>query len=245
MDADLVDGLWRNYRSVEIDKTIAEDDDMFKKSANGWKDYELVGESAAKVVVSALFNVRGQNVDNILDFGCGHGRVARYLRAMFPQAKLFFSDIDKTAWEFCATTFDGVGFQSEQDFSKITVPGDMDLIWVGSVFTHIDYGRMITLWDKLFSALRPGGMLIATFRGPTMYDLMLKKPEPYYDNMIQQYRAVGVGYQDYKGFVNWGQSLVSVARCVALGSRDPRARLVGYTEAGWANIQDVAVWTKV
>lgn len=244
MGVERIQSIWSAYPSYPVSRALHPDDDMFNKSKKEWDDYDLVGRSAARVIASTLYHARTEKVERALDFGCGHGRVARHLRAMFPDAALHFADIDKGAVESCATTFEGSGSVSAENLSSVMLPKDMDLIWVGSVFTHLDYGRMITLWDKLFESLRVGGMLIATFRGATLYRMFKADPEPYYNSMAFQYESIGVGYLDYKGFRNWGQSLITVERCADLAKRHPAASLIGYTEAGWANVHDVATWTR-
>ena len=66
----------------------------------------------------------------------------------------------------------------------------------------------------------------------------------YYDPLLRDYEQSGFGYQDYKGFDNWGQNLFSIEKCLGFSCNNESAQLIGYTEAGWANIHDVASWTK-
>jgi len=232
-----------------IDRTIHNEDDMFNKAVNGWDDYLLVGKSAIFTIYNALLPSRLNEVGSFLDFGCGHGRVARHLRFAFPCAKLFYSDIDDTAWQYCAAQYDGIGFSSEADFNNLIIPEKIDIIWLGSVFTHLNWGRSLALWRKLFDALKVNGIIVATFRGFESYNMMISNPERfnhggYYDQMLNEYLNIGFGYQDYKGYKNWGQNLFSIQKIAELSQHTKNARLVNYSEAGWANIHDVAVWTK-
>jgi hypothetical protein len=104
MQIDKLVALWQGYRQRGVNPTIHPDDHMFKSNPL-LDDYEIVGESGLKVIHSALAMSRKEAVYNVLDFGCGHGRVARYIRAMFPKANLSFSDIDPSCTDFCATQF--------------------------------------------------------------------------------------------------------------------------------------------
>lgn len=251
MDISRVGALWAHYCSAlpRIDRTIHENDDMFRTALRGWDDYLIVGQSSVDVILHALVLAKVPDVHRVLDFGCGHGRVARHLRLLFPEASLFFTDIDETAWGFCARQFQGEGFSSFDDFEQLALPGNIDVIFLGSVFTHLDWSRSRTLWSKLFEALEPGGALIATFRGSQTYRMMMRDPGRfnaggYYEQLLEDYRHTGFGYQDYKGFVNWGQNLFSVGKVAELAEGHDRARLIGYKEWGWANIHDVAVWSK-
>lgn len=250
MRPDTLAKLWWEYQLREIDRSIHPADHMFNTAKNGWDDYHLVGVSGARVIHSVLGSAPMEAATRVLDFGCGHGRVARHLRAMFPGAQLYFADIDPTGTEFCAEVFKGTGITTTADLSKIELPENMSLIWVGSVFTHLDYGRMVTLFDKLFGALAPGGALIATFRGEHMYQQMKAEPHPgvqaKWKNLLDQYESGGVGYLTYgvPELGDWGLSLTTIDRVAGLGRRHANARLIGYTEAGWAAVHDVASWTK-
>ena len=87
MQIDKLVALWQGYRQRGVDSAVHPDDHMFKSNPL-LDDYEIVGESGLKVIHSVLAMSRKEAVYNILDFGCGHGRVARYVRAMFPKANL-------------------------------------------------------------------------------------------------------------------------------------------------------------
>ena len=129
MKFDKVSAAWANYRSGQVVTAIHPDDHMMNTSAK-LDDYELVGESGLQVVLSALAISRKQTVYRIMDFGCGYGRIARYLRAAFPTAKMWCSDIDPDAVAFCAKTFDAQGVQSTTNFSDLKLPGGMDLMFM-------------------------------------------------------------------------------------------------------------------
>lgn len=250
MQIDKLVALWQSYRQRGVDPTIHADDHMFRANP-ALDDYDIVGESGLKVLHSVLGLSRKEAIYNIMDFGCGHGRVARYMRAMFPQAKMTFCDIDPSCIEFCATQFKGQAVLSAENPADIELPGGMDLIWVGSVFTHVDYARMGILFDKLFDALGRGGILIATFRGHQTYEVTKNNPTQSltYATLLKQYEDDGIGYQPYPnatsqvGMHDWGLSLASIDKIVALGKRRENARLVAFSEAGWANVHDVAAWT--
>jgi SAM-dependent methyltransferase len=252
MTPDQLAEMWASYKSRAVDHTFHPDDHMMAHHArdfgSGVEPYLRVGESGARVVFSALANAKTEKVGRVLDFGCGHGRVARHLRAMFPDAELNFADVDPTCVEFCSGQFNGRGVVTGPDFGLLELPRGMDVIFVGSVFTHIDHERMKVLFDRLFESLASGGALIATFRGPRA--AVVTKGNPLqakaYAPLLEMYAERGVAYQSYNRpeLGDWGISQLTVEAIVGLGTRHGEARLIGYSECGWANSQDVAVWSK-
>lgn len=251
MKLDKVMAAWGNYRSTQVNTTIHPEDHMFNTSVC-LDDYEIVGESALHAVLSALAVSRKQTVYRLMDFGCGHGRVARYLRAAFPNAEMWCSDIDPGAVEFCAKTFNAHGIQSTPDFKDLELPKAMDVIWVGSVFTHIDIARMEVLFDKLFGALGRGGVLIATFHGQFFYEVTKKDSgkATVYADLLSQFEEKGLAYMPYPhktsqvGMDDWGVSISRSDKLFELGRRHANSQMAMFSEQGWANFHDVCAWIK-
>src|SRR5262245_3795498 len=94
--------LQASYSGVEVIRDLAPDDDMYLKGPD-W--YFSVGEDAARYILTALSISRLAAVQSILDLPCGHGRVTRHLRAMFPSATIACGDVDRSGVDFCARTF--------------------------------------------------------------------------------------------------------------------------------------------
>jgi hypothetical protein len=155
------------------------------------------------------------------------------------------ADIDETGVGYCAEQFDGHGLMTSVDLTAFDLPKQIDLIWVGSVFTHLDWTKSTALFDKLASALGPRGVLIATFRGEHMYRVTLAEKDAGYrakwSGSMRGYEAEGVGFGAYnEADPDWGASLTSIERIVSLGRRHRDLRLISYTETGWAAAHDVA-----
>jgi cyclopropane fatty-acyl-phospholipid synthase-like methyltransferase len=61
-------------------------------AAGGHEHYFAVGKSALNVIQATLVLAGVNSPKTILDFGCGAGRVTRWLRAAFPDAKISACD---------------------------------------------------------------------------------------------------------------------------------------------------------
>jgi SAM-dependent methyltransferase len=246
MTVDIAANVWAAYQRAEINRSTHPNDKMSVKGA-AW--YYPVGASAALSVFESLVASPTQEVRTVLDFGCGYGRVARHIRPMFPNATFYFSDNERDAIEFCAGQFDGTAVPSATDLADLSLPPDMDLIWVGSVFTHLDYGRMAILFAKLFDALGTNGTLIITTHGTRCLEMAAAYPyigQDRWERIVSSYTSTGVGFEPYAGDPNeWGVSLMTPGKVWELASAHPKARMIHFKEAGWADHQDVAAFCKL
>jgi SAM-dependent methyltransferase len=250
MDFDHLHTLWDAYRQRDVSRVVHPDDHMFN-SARQPSDYFYVGESAAIALASALALAPTHKVKSALDFGSGHGRVARHLRALLPEARLTFVDPKPGSADFCAEQFGGETAESQGDFATLDLPTDFDLIWAGSIFTHIDSRRMGELFRALFRSLAPNGVLVATFHGRRVIETKQLEssltPEQW-AALMEMYVRFGVGHQPYDTSwgtpEGWGLSLTKPERVLALAEQTPEARLVAFMAAAWAKFHDVCAWTR-
>lgn len=239
MDHDAIGALWAGYKARDLVRTIHPADTM--NMGPGAKFYWEIGESAVRLICTGLTTTWKRDVQSVLDFGCGHGRVARHLRAFFRDARLCLCERAPGAAAFCAEAFAGEVVNEE------ALPGNLDVIWVGSVFTHLNASAMRLLFDKLAARLSQQGILVATFHGRKAILIKQAAKETYigaekWAAILGDYERTGMGYADYDNMPGYGVSLTSPARVMKLGETDPRLRLTGYIEAGWAEHQDVAIW---
>lgn len=231
----------------DVIRTISPDDDMLA-GGGGEQWYHEVGRSALQCVARALEAARKppEDVRRILDLPCGHGRVLRYLRAAFGQAEIVACDLAREAADFCAATFGAVPVYSQEDPSRVPLePDSFDLIWVGSLLTHLDAPRWTEFFDLFRRCLRPGGVLVFTTHGREVYRRMAEGTQPYLDSwwrvhiVLYQYERTGFGYADYVGRRGYGISLSSPAWVCGRLLERPELRLVSVSEGAWARFQDV------
>ena len=83
--------------------------------AGGRPSYLSTGVAALPPIRVALAAAGRESVDSVLDFGSGHGRVLRVLKAVFPDARLTACDLDRDAVDFCARTFGATPVYSHTD----------------------------------------------------------------------------------------------------------------------------------
>src|SRR5215207_8940972 len=146
-----------------LTSTISSNDGMF--DARHPDAYFAVGESALRCVRLALQSAGKPSPARILDFPCGHGRVLRFLAAAFPDAQLTACDIDRDGVDFCTSTFQADGVYSHEVLEKVPLGDGFDLIWVGSLFTHLPQQRWGAFLTFLVERLASDGVLVFTTHG--------------------------------------------------------------------------------
>ena len=124
--------------------------------------YFEAGRSATEHIERALTATGRERPHRILDFACGHGRVLRALKAAFPDSEFTASDIEPSAIAFCAEQFGARPVESSYLIEQVDLGGPFDLIWVGSLFTHVDAEMCGRLLGHLASALDDRGLLVFT-----------------------------------------------------------------------------------
>ena len=127
--------------------------------------YFAVGQSALRAIRLALQLAHRPDPAAILDLPCGHGRVTRTLRAAYPAARITACDLLADGVEFCAQTFAADPVISVDKPTPALFPYQFDLIFVGSLLTHLDapyWQHFLALFSDL---LLPGGVLVFTTHG--------------------------------------------------------------------------------
>jgi SAM-dependent methyltransferase len=136
---------------------------------HGWERYFAVGLDALRCI-DAVVDQEGIEPKRILDLPSGWGRVARFLRVRYPDADLVACDIVYDGPLFCARRFGALPVQSSGDFRTLALPGPFDVIWVGSLFTHMDPDHAEGLLSLAARTLSPDGVLVATTMGDAVVE---------------------------------------------------------------------------
>ena len=192
----------------------------------------------------------GRIPESILDFGCGHGRVLRMLKLAYPDAELTAADIDADAVDFCRSQFGVTTHLSAEDPREIRLTATFDLIWVGSVFSHITAESWAHLLKFLDGRLNPGGTLIFTMQGPTAAERLRNGivdwglgPE-LTKRLLDQYEVSDFSFVDYPGWTDYGLAVTTfdwARRCVETATS---LTVTDYNEQGWDKHQDVVACVK-
>jgi 2-polyprenyl-3-methyl-5-hydroxy-6-metoxy-1,4-benzoquinol methylase len=138
--------------------------------------YMQVGRATAHIVRDLLAEHKPSRPDfSILDFASGYGRVSRWMNEAMPSARVFASDIHQDAIDFMKSI--GIeAFKSSANPEEFSTPQKFDVIFALSFFTHMPKSTWGRWLKRLTECLEPGGLLIFTTHGDTIWPA-LGKPE--------------------------------------------------------------------
>lgn len=114
----------------------------------------------------------------LLDFGCGCGRLLRFLLGHGDLLELHGSDVNPDHVEWCRKFLPGITFVRNAPRPPLPhEPNFFDGIWSLSVFTHLDEDAGAAWRRELARVLAPGGILIATTHGRATLDRIAAGPD--------------------------------------------------------------------
>lgn len=213
--------------------------------------YLGVGLSAIRCIQTAIEKSnKKDSIKSILDFPCGYGRVLRFLRVRFPNADITASEIETPSMDFCKNEFSAYPMNSDKDFNKISTTKKFDLVWCGSLATHLDEKDTTDLLKFFYNVLALGGLCVFTTHGPTTIKWIQEKTKTYeltdkaQAELLAAFQRNGYGYADYELQEKYGISAVSYDRMSEIAGDIFKSKAVMYLERGWDNHQDVYCFSK-
>lgn len=218
---------------------ISDNDGMFQRNSN---HHYSCGASALSCILHSLELAGDSRPKRVLDFGSGAGRVTRWLCAAFPDAEIEACDITQADLAFIEKTFSVAVWESTVDPNSLNSNGNYDLIWVGSVFTHLSADLSVDLFHKLMSWLAPDGVLIFSVHGRFVFHRMNSGADYGLENLnlrVTNGYAFGYGYKDYPGQSGYGISVSRPTSWVGLIEQNANQRLVLFAERAWDGHHDV------
>ena len=130
--------------------------------------YTSVGKLTAVRLAEALSTNRFTlDSADVLDFGCGPGRVANEVKALVPRCRVYATDIDAEAIAWAQAHLSGVARFEINHANPPTryASGFFDGVYSISLFTHLDEQAQLAWLQELQRVVKQGGWFLATVHG--------------------------------------------------------------------------------
>jgi trans-aconitate methyltransferase len=249
------DALYESYLRRGIDYTLDPNDEENNFDAH-WKltHYMETGADALRLCVGALISNVRTVPKVIVDLPSGSGRVTRHFKSYFQDARIIASDLYEPRWSFCANAFGVEGIQSTENFDDLSFDAPIDLLFAGSLLTHLPEPIFRSFFKFLSRSLSDTGIAVVTTQGRHAEWIQHNKYEYIEADRFamaeKDVLATGFGYVDYNAhwmdtvWVNQKNYGVALARpwfTLKVIEEDYDLRILGYVERGFDNSQDAII----
>jgi len=238
-----------DFSPLPVDRTMAPRDGMVAPDDPG--EYFDLGRRALELIHFSAQLCDKPHYPDILDLPCGHGRVLRWLRAHYDYATITACDLDRDGVDFCARQFGARPVYSQPDLRQLPFAAQFDLIWVGSLVTHLSRERWLATLDCLVRWTRECGVIVLTVQGRTVASHLARGRRNVAENvdkpaLLEEFARTGFAYQRYFESTpeeDYGLALSSPEWVMRTLQRYPDVIVRAWLEEAWG-MQDVVILYK-
>jgi ubiquinone/menaquinone biosynthesis C-methylase UbiE len=114
--------------------------ELYSDLCNSQSEFLESGKKHAQTMASAVTKFQPGTLANVLDFGCGSGRMTRWFKTFLDCENVYGTDIDSLRASWCANHLGDYGrFWTSTTHPHLPImDSTFDLVVCGSIFTHID-----------------------------------------------------------------------------------------------------------
>jgi SAM-dependent methyltransferase len=227
---------------VHIHDTMLQDD-----GPESMAHYRRVGLSAMENIEASLAAAGRpwESIGACLDMACGYGRVQRHLARRIAGWRITACEVVLESILFCAEEFGAKPLRSTLTPETMEFPDQYDLIWVGSLLTHLRPAQGMALAAHLGEQLKPGGVLIFSTQGPScldnipFYGFVFEGKEGEFRGQMAREAAAYLPYFAHEP--NYGITFLSpqYVRWAMGEAAGGKLRELRHAERGWDAHQDV------
>jgi SAM-dependent methyltransferase len=135
------------------------------RSANAFLAGGRSARDAIRVIL-AKNDLRFEHFDNVLDFGCGVGRIIRHWNQSQKKPVLHGTDYNSDLIKWCQNNLTACNFRVNPLLGSLPYDSEtFNFIYSFSVFTHLKEQLQFHWIDELSRVLKPGGYIYLTTHG--------------------------------------------------------------------------------
>lgn len=174
----------------------------------------------------------------------------RWLRAANPHSEITGCDLNQHGVNFCAREFGAVPMYSQENLEAVEFPQPFDLVWCGSLLTHLPLEAQQVTLRRLLDWTREDGLVVLTLQGRFMASQLERGEADFADNvdtigLLRDFRERGATYRPYyeSPAGSYGLTLNSPAYVGELLQQRSDVIVRAYLEQAWG-VQDVLILYK-
>lgn len=237
-----------DFNSLPVDRLISPQDTMLASGLES--QYYDIGHRALELVKFSAELCDKPHYPDILDLPCGYGRVMRWLRANYNYARITACDLERGGVDFCQQRFGAQPVYSQPDLRQLPFKAQFDLIWVGSLLTHLPLDKWLITLDCLASWTRDCGVIVMSTQGRYFTSQLARGQRYIVENihkkpLLEDFARDGFAYQPYFEEKS-GDYGIAVTLPEWIGrtlQRYPNLILRAYLEQAWG-MQDIIILYK-
>lgn len=132
-----------------------------------YEEYYLKSRKSAQWVLGFLKKYNPNGPYNILDWGCGPGRIIRHLPDFLDdKSRMFGTDYNAVSIEWCRSNLPNIDFNLNGLKAELPYHNNFfDYIFGISIFTHLSEKMHYEWMDELHRILKTRGILMLTLHG--------------------------------------------------------------------------------
>ncbi len=150
------------------------DYDLYETYQLNYKKFIEDGALAAKEIINWTKPYLNTAEPNILDWGCGAGRITKHILSYSPNAIVYACDINESLIEWNKKNYANITFSTINNFTPtFYAPQFFDLVYGISIFTHIEEKQQKEWITELHRILKNKAVLLVTTQGSFYQDKLL------------------------------------------------------------------------
>lgn len=176
---------------------------IYESFQMNYSKYFFGGKDTAQWIFGELEKYKDLKDKNILDWGCGPGRVIRHMPEISKNQSHFYgTDYNKDSIDWCRNNIPSIKFNHNKLEAKLPYEdSSFDAIYGISIFTHLSKEMHLKWFNELQRILKPGGLLLLTTQGENFKSKLSAKENQKFDQGHLIVRGnVKEGHRTYSAF---------------------------------------------
>lgn len=141
--------------------------------------FDIIGNIVSHNIYAAVKSeaIQLSEHSRILDFGCGCGRIMRWLQPLYDSSVFYGTDIDAEAISWCQDNLSNIGkfLTNEEQPSLPFSDNFFDFVYSISIFTHLPEDMQFAWLKELRRVVKNDGYLLLTVHGEELFPAKPRK----------------------------------------------------------------------